>query len=615
MDFPRDAIEGSLSARFEAVVRRHADQPALRCDRLAWSYRDLNRCANLVACRLLPAPAAAAPVLLLLGHGALEIIALLAVLKSGRAYVALDPDTPPARLATIAADVGAEWVLTRRSLAPLAAALAPKVVELPAAATLLAAARDPDFAAVAERDPTPGTTPDQLASLAYTSGSTGTPKGVMRSHRCSLHRCWLFQRDHRVGAGDRIAHLFGCGFVAAEVDVYGALLNGGCLCCYPVRELGFGPLAAWLAAERITLLHPPPAWWRRFLDHLSEPPDLPALRAVFLAGEAVHGHDVARMRRWLPDCIIEHRLSSSESSAIARHLITPDMPVAEGALPVGQPVTDKEVLLLAADGRAVAPGEVGEIAVQSRYLSPGYWRQPALTASKFVAVAGQPGMRRYRTGDLGRLAPDGNLFHLGRIDRQVKIRGHRVEPGEIEVALQGLDSVAAAAVVTRPDPVGDPILVACLTLRPGFAADADDLRAWLARVLPAHLLPSRFEFHPALPLTANGKIDRVALAAARGPASPAPVETPPRGLLEEEIAGIWRTVLGLEAVDRSADFFALGGDSLRAAQVIAHLNREHAPSRALPLTALYQAPTIAGLAERAERARAAGGALSLTAPG
>lgn len=605
MAFARDEIEGSLPARFAAVVRRHPEEVALRDRGLAWTYQEADRAANLVA-RLCPYRHDAPPVLLLLGHGALEIIALLAVLKAGRAWVALDPGAPPARLRAIATDAGADLVLTDNRHAHLADHLGVRVERVPEAATLRAATDDPDLAHSAGHAPGVAIGADDLASLAYTSGSTGAPKGVMRSHRSSLHRCWLFQNDQRLGPGERVAHLFGCGFVAAEVDVYGALLNGATLCCYPTQGEGFAGLLAWLAAERIALFHPPPALWRQSLSTLEHPPDLPALRTVFLAGEPVYGRDIEAMRWLLPACTVVHRLSSSEASAIAQYRVGPGDPIeVEAALPVGSPVADKRLLLVDAEGREVPHGQPGEIVVESRYLSPGYWRQPDLTAERFTPVPGagaarSPPLRRFRSGDLGRFDPTGSrLDHLGRLDAQVKIRGYRVEPREIEAALLRLDAIATAAVVTLTGPDGDNALAAFAVPRNDAHVTAAELRRHLASTLPAYMLPSRIECRPELPLTANGKIDRQALAAA-GPRPPASATEPPRGHIERRIARIWSDLLQVHPVDRGADFFSLGGHSLSAARAVAQLNREF--GLALALASIYQAPTVAAMALRVREA-------------
>lgn len=602
MDFARHEIESSLSARFAAVARRYPDQPALRDAGLEWTYRDLDRAANLVA-RLCPAGEGKPPVLLLLGHGALEIVALLAVLKSGRPWVALDPESPPARLTAIAADAGADLVLTRRAHGQGAAGLAARAETLPEASTLLAAVRDPALAAACDRAPEVVIGPDHPAAIVYTSGSTGEPKGVLRSQRSVLHRCWLFQQDQRLAPGERVAHLFSCGFVAAEVDVYGALLNGATLCCHPVRERGFAGLLDWLATERIALLHPPPALWRQALASLAAPPDLPALRTVFLAGEAVFRRDVERLRAVLPGCTLVHRLSSSEASVMAQTTLAPGVPVADEVIPAGRPVPDKTLRLVDADGQEVATGEMGEIVVESRYLAPGYWRRPDLTASRFIDLpdTGAPPLRRYRTGDLGRFDADGRLRHLGRLDDQIKVRGYRVEPREVEAALLETAGVEAAAVVARPGPGGEKTLVACLVAKAGRRPDAGALRASLADRLPNHMVPSGYEWRDALPLLASGKVDRAALETPAAADGPRRVEAPRAGT-EERVAGVWREILRLDAVDRSDDFFALGGHSLLAAALLVRLNETFGLS--LPLASLYRAPTLAAMADLVEHGQA-----------
>jgi amino acid adenylation domain-containing protein len=604
-DFEKSAVETSLPARFEAEVRRSADHIAPRSGGLTWTYGELNRGANRVAREFLPGEEAAPqPVLLLIGHGDLEILALLAVLKSGRAWVALDPSSPPARLKQIAGDVGADLILTWRPFADLAAELAPRVEELPDAATLLRTLDGSNGPTDADLNLDVG--PDALASLVYTSGSTGTPKGVMRSHRCSLHRRWLFHEDHRVGHGDRIAHLFSCGFVAAEVDMYGALLSGATLSTYPIRELGIGPLAEWLAKEEISLLHPPPSLWRRFLELHEKPLDLPRLKVVCLGGEAVYREDVERIRARLPDVVIEHRLSSSEASALLRYTLSPGEPCEHDVVPAGVPLPDKEILLFDREGREAAPGEIGEIVVRSRYLSPGYWRRPELTAEKFIPVPGPEGplpLTSFHTGDLARFtSPGGPLLHLGRLDAQLKVHGYRVEPKEVEAALLRIGTLKEVAVLGVPDDRGETELLGAVVPRDPENWSAAETRRLLAEQLPQAMIPSQLVAMPELPLTPTGKIDRPRIAAERR-AGPAPrkekdgsVGTDTTGIL----AGIWAEVLGLERVGPDDDFFHLGGGSLLGVRLVAAV--EKALGRALPLAALYRYSTVRDMAGALMRA-------------
>jgi amino acid adenylation domain-containing protein len=587
MDFARHEIEGSLPARFAAVVRRYPDQPALRDAGLAWTYRELDRASDLISRFCPPAPDAP-PVLLLLGHGALEIAALLAVLKSGRAWVALDPRSPPELLAEIATDTQSNRILTCRGHASRVAGLGVHVEVLPEATTLLTAAR------AAEPAPTPATAigPDSLASIVYTSGSTGTPKGVMRSHRSALHRCWLFQEDQRLAPGERVAHLFSCGFVAAEVDVYGALLNGGTLCCYPARELGFPDFLAWLKAEKIALLHPPTAFWRQLLAGLEAPPDLPALRTVFLAGAALYRRDLERMRATLPGCTVVHRLSSSEASLMAQITIPPGLQITDEVVPAGWPVCDKALLLLDRDGREVTPGEAGEIVVESRYLAPGYWRRPELTATRFMVV---PSGCRYLTGDLGRFDSDGRLHHLGRLDDQIKLRGFRIEPGAIETALMAHAAIDGAAVVARTGPAGEQALVAYLQVQPGQALDISRLRAALSRRLPDYMIPNVFVPMASLPLTASGKVDRKSLPEpVAGHAAPA--GRLPANAIELKLCSLVAELTGCDKVGLDDDFFTLGGDSLLAMRLVARVEAE--TGRRLAAAEFMRDPTVAGLLAR-----------------
>ena len=403
------------------------------------------------------------PIPILTGHGMEEIIAMLAVLKSGNAYIALDPNMPFQRLHAIADDVEARVILANASNHELATQLAAEIIDLP---DLAGQPHQPMPGTENLRDIAAGIKPEDLSSLVYTSGSTGRPKGVMRSHRCSLHRCYLFVQALNVNCTDRIAHLFSCGFAAAEVDVYGALLNGATLCCYSTRESGPGPLAEWLKNERVTILHPPQALFRKFLDFVAPNLFLPDLRVISLAGEALSRRELDDIRSKFPTCILEHRFSTSETSVLASLLIESKKNFVSDNIPVGFVPEGKQLFLLGDDGNDVSCGEVGEIVVQSRYLASGYWRQPALTRGKFssshLPFTFDPDAKVYRTGDLGRFNNQGMLEHLGRIDRQLKINGYLVAPEEVELLLRGAKDIQAAAVFPGLDKDGKVRLLAAV---------------------------------------------------------------------------------------------------------------------------------------------------------
>lgn len=492
-----------------------------------------------------------------------QIPALLGILRAGGAYVVLDATAPEPHLARLLVDLAPVRVLVDGATG----ALAERIDERPGARLL-------DVDALPDGPSPPTLTrpvdPSRTASIVVTSGSTGAPKKVRRSHLTILDRVRLLADAHAVGPGDRVSHLFSCRFVAAEVDVWGALLSGATLCAYPLARLGLGPFPAWLRDERITHLHPPVTVFRRLL-HAGPGPLGPDVRLVALAGEPVHGDDVRRFRRLFPGSArLEHRLSSTETSTIATFVVDASTPVPDGVLPVGRVVDGKSVELLAEDGTPVTAGEIGEIVVTGRFLADA-------DADGFVS---QPdGERRYRTGDLGRIAADGLLVHVGRRDALLKVRGHRVAVPEVEAALLACDGVDEAAVVAGVDTLGETILVAFVAPMANANTDPARLRSALASRLPAPFVPTRIEAVAELPLTPTGKVDRQALAA-RAAATERPTAPPSTDRAEgkpptlarpDTLAGIWQALLGVSAVSPTDDFFALGGDSLLAAELCARI--------------------------------------------
>lgn len=593
-------MDGSIVDRFAEVVRLYPHRQAIRDSAQTVTYRQLDALVQQAA-RLLERHGTSreAPVLLLIGHGLREVVALLAVLRTGRAYVALDPAYPQAYLAGIAADSGAEVVLTTDAHRRLAARLNAAVIVLPELSP------EPDL----DQQEVSGTAggevlcppiaAEDLASLVYTSGSTGAPKGVMRSHRCSLHRCWLFSTTHRVDCHDRIAHMFSCGFAAAEVDVYGALLNGATLCCYHARDMGPGPFADWLTEERITLLHPPPAFFRHFLAGAGGPRAWPALRVISLSGESLTRRTCEQARRIFPECALENRFSTTETSVVAQLSIVPGDSYPHAVLPVGRPVADKELMLLDPSGNRVAAGAVGEIVVRSRYLSPGYWRQPELTRERFTTCGeGDVEGMTFRTGDLGSFDDAGLLHHLGRADRMVKISGYRVYPQEIEAILADAAEVRAAAVITTADRQGEAHLVAYVVPDRAGLWEETAHRRRLSEALPHYKLPARFVVLDELPVTASGKVDLDALRRATPallPGVPAECATDACPA-DDPLSTLWREVLALDGAAVDDDFFALGGDSLKAFSLCAGIEALTGVTL-LPAT-VYECRTFGSLKQR-----------------
>jgi amino acid adenylation domain-containing protein len=585
--FDRSEIEQSIPERFAGVVRGHGARTALRTAHESLSYAALDRASNRVARAILGRrDPQSEPVALLLPHGIRAVVAILGILKAGKAYVVLDPSYPESRLSYILADSGAELVVTDGAGLPLATRLcgdADRLLDLDAIDSR--AGGEPVEAAIS---------PDALAYILYTSGSTGRPKGVVQTHRNLLHAIMKYTNVLGIGAGDRLTLLPSCSTSAAVSDLFGALLNGASLHPWNVRERGAGEIGAWLSREGLTIYHSVPSLFREIARDLRGGEGL-ALRLVKLGGEPTWRSDLELFRRGFPaDCLLYVALGATEIHNIRHFFIDTRTDFAGDVLPVGHAFEDTEVLILGESGAPVAPGEIGEIAVRSAYLSPGYWRRPDLTDRAFTAVEGSAGERIYRTGDLGRLGPDGCLEVIGRVDFQVKIRGFRVELGEIEAVLRQQPGVVDAAVVAREQGVGDRQLVAYVVAPSG--SNEAELRRALQERLPEYMIPSAFVELESLPRTPNGKLDRAALPAPRPRLEAVRGAVVPRTPLEALVAGIWAEVLDRERVGVQDDFFELGGHSLLALRVCLEL--EKALGRRIPVSVVFGARTVEQLAER-----------------
>jgi amino acid adenylation domain-containing protein len=588
--FPEAAIEQPISARFEEQVRRFESRPALECDSSVVSYRDLDREADRIAHQIVASCGAGDGRVALIFRSVSSLVpALLGVLKAGKVYVPVDPSYPASRIRTILEDSGSGLVLTDdepaaiRALVPESCPVS-NVAELPRIAP--------------EKRLSLAIAPDAIATLLYTSGSTGTPKGVMQSHRNLLQHVRNYTNNLGIRSDERISLLFSYGFSASLLDIFGALLNGATLCPFDVRSRGAASLARWVAEARITHLHMVPSLYRKFASELTGRESLQSLRRLDLAGEPLYDSDVAVYRRLLPQhCSLVYRFAASEASFITHHEIGPGTPVAEGAVPAGRPADGMQILIQDEEGRDLGTGSVGEIVLRSAYLCPGYWRRPDLTAGVFSTDPDDGSLRRYRTGDLGRLLPDGVLEHVGRADRRVKIRGFTVELSEVEAALRRCEGVRDAVVVAREERRATAELAAFVVPHDGVKLARSAVRVALLGILPAYMVPAVVIPTPALPLTATGKVDHRALSALRSDATAGggpPLA--PRDDLESALARIWREELKLETLGVLDDFFALGGDSLTAVQIVTRIESEL--GRSVPSSILYLAPTVEALATR-----------------
>jgi amino acid adenylation domain-containing protein len=580
--FEKSQVEQSIPARFERMVRRDPRRLAVKTGSDALTYEALNQAANRVAHALLArALAGSPPVALLLRNGPAFVAASLGAIKAARVQVILDSTFPRARLEAMLEQSGAAVVITDARNAPLARELAgPRRSVLEIERLDGGPASDPELTVA----------PDTPLAIDYTSGSTGAPKGIVHTHRSVLHNVMRHANTFRIGPEDR--HL---ALQPAITPPLYALLAGATTCPVDMHEVELAGLAGWLTEQEVTVYRTAVSVFRSLVDTLRGGEQLPCLRLLMVFGEPAYHTDLERYRKHVSDeCVFVTSLGTRETGDYAYFLADKATAVPPGVLPGGYPVEDLEVLILDEAGRPTRDDRPGELAVRGPYAAVGYWGRPDLTRAVFLPDrAGERGI--YRTGDLGRRLPDGCLLHLGRRDFQLKIRGHRVDVGEVETALLGVPGVKTAVVSGREDNSGDRRLVAYLVPSGDRLPSVEELRRALAVTLPAHMIPHMFVRLEALPLTVTGKIDRRALPVP-GPDRPT-LDAPlilPRSPLEEMLSRIWMEVLGLDRVGVQDGFLEIGGDSVLAAQVVSRVL--DALDVDVPVRTLLEAPTIAAMA-------------------
>ncbi|WP_153065090.1 non-ribosomal peptide synthetase, partial [Mycobacterium avium] len=560
----------SIPALFAAQVARTPDAAALTFQGRSMSYRELDEASNRLAHLLIEEGAGPGEcVALLFSRSAEAIVSILAVLKTGAAYLPIDPALPAARIEFLLGDAEPVAVVTTAALRSRLDGCKPSVVDVddPALAGQPSAAL-----------PVPSS--DNIAYLIYTSGTTGVPKGVAVSHDNVAQLVESLHAD--LPEGGVWAQWHSLVFDVSVHEIWGALLHGGRLVVVP-ESVAASPdeLHDLLVAEGVTVLSQTPS-----AVGMLSPEGLDST-ALVVAGEAC---PVEIVDRWAPGRVMINAYGPTEATVYAA-MSTPLQPDT-GSAPIGSPVPRAALFVLDRWLRPAPPGVVGELYIAGHGVATGYARRSGLTASRFVACPfGGPGARMYRTGDLVRWNQDGQLEYLGRADEQVKLRGYRIELGEVQAALAGLDGVEQAAVIAREDRPGDKRLVGYIT----GTADPVGIRIQLAERLPAYMVPAAVVVLDALPLTVNGKLDKRALPAPeyrkRGGEYIAPTNP-----TEETVAGIFARVLGMERVSIDDSFFELGGDSLSAMRVIAETNT--AVDGALSVRTLFDSQSVRALSQR-----------------
>jgi amino acid adenylation domain-containing protein len=594
-DYP---AEQTLAQMFEEQARRTPEATAVVSAAGRLTYRELNERANRLAHYLRGLGVGAeSPVAVCVGRTSETAVAVLGVLKAGGAYVPLDPDYPRQRLDFILEETRASLLLTEGHLRE-------RIPHGQARAIAL----DAEGAAIAERpaeDLAPQAHVDSLAYVLYTSGSTGRPKGVAMPHGPLVNLIHWQLAHATAGPAARTAQLAPLSFDVSCQEIFATWAGGGALVLVP-DEVRRDPAAFWrlLAAEEVERLFLPFV----YLQQLAE--SMPAafetdlrLREVITAGEQLQvTAAVVEMFRRLPGGVLVNQYGPTEAHVVSAHSLE-GAPTRWPVLPpIGRPIANARLYVLDAHGRPVPVGVTGELYIGGACVARGYVNRPAVTAERFVPdpYGDEPGARLYKTGDLARLTPGGEVEFLGRGDEQVKVRGFRVELGEVEAAVASHAGVRACAAAVRGEGAGGRRLVAYVVTSGGEGPSAGELRAHVKERVPEYMVPSAFVLLDSLPVTASGKVNRRALPEpGHGRFSPEDSFVAPRTALEMVLADVWAEVLNLERVGVEDDFFELGGHSLLATQVTARLSEIFQVE--LPVRNVFESPTVAGFAQGLER--------------
>jgi amino acid adenylation domain-containing protein len=595
MAYPQDRCIHHL---VEAQVARTPDAVAVVFEEQQLTYRELNIRANQVAHHLRALGVGPEVLVGICAERSPEmIVGLLGILKAGGAYVPLDPTHPKERLAFALSDAQVSVLLTQHKLVGALPTYAVRLVCL-----------DTDWEAIAQQrqdNPVSGVRSENLAYVMYTSGSTGHPKGVMIPH-CALsnHMHWM-QATFPLTAADRVVQKTPISFDASVWEVFAPLIVGGQLIvARPGGQQDGAYLVELLAMQQVTMLKLVPSLLQMLLEEESLA-TCQSLRHVFCGGEplpsALQERFFGRLEVYL------HNLYGPTEATIDVACWTCERGGGRRVVPIGRPIANTQLCVLDAQLQPVPIGVPGELYIGGASLARGYLNRTELTAETFVPhpFSTEPGARLYKTGDLARYLPDGTIEFLGRFDNQVKIRGYRIELGEIGTTLEHHPAIRQALVLAREDTSGDRRLVAYCVPQRGCIPDIRELRSFLQTKLPDYMVPAAFVVLDALPLTPSGKVDRQALPApdqARPPLCEAFVA--PRTPVEELLGGIWANVLKVQSFGIHDNFFALGGHSLLAMQVMSRLRKVFQVD--VPLRALFDAPTVAGLARHVEELRQTG---------
>ncbi len=587
--FPRNTNrEPSVAEMIAAQAGARPDAPAVVCADRVVSYAELDRRANRIANHLANLGINAETIVATcLPRSAEAIIATLAIMKAGGAFLPLDPKHPIERLKLMLNDAQPRVLITNADWSDQLRDGSWNVVDID---------RKDQFANDSLEAPIVENNPDQLAYVIYTSGSTGEPKGVEITHESLLNLVSWHRQAFQVSSRDRASHLAGVGFDASVWEVW-PYLSAGASLHLPDDETRITPalMRDWIVEHEVTISFLPTALAESVM--ILDWPETTALRFLLTGADTLHRYPASN----LPFTVVNN-YGPTECTVVATSGIVRPADMNDALPTIGRPIENVDVFILDENLEMVSDGEEGEICIGGLGVARGYLNRPDLTAEKFIVdpFRAKTGTRLYRTGDRARRLPNGEIAYLGRIDDQIKLRGYRIEPAEIEAAIDRHPNVVASVVIARGSNCLDQRLTAYLQLRNGTTSAAIELREFLRSSLPDYMLPSLFVKIPALPLTNNGKVDRAALP------EPTMENTlrddefvAPRSPIENKLSEIVCALLKLDQVSVNDNFFLLGGHSLMGTQLIVKIRSAFGVD--LALRALFDASTIAELSNEIER--------------
>jgi tyrocidine synthetase-3 len=572
--------------RFEEQVEKGPDKLAIKTREASFTYRELNQRANQVARAIeekWPRNAGSNCLGLFFDKAIEMIAAVIGVLKTGKVYVPLAPDYPAARLADMVSHSGVSMILTGFTREQTAGKLTPAkdVVIL-----------EPDDIKDFPLNPgkKPGKNRDKLMYILYTSGSSGKPKGVMQNMDNVWHFIRCYTEKLAITGAEHMTFFSSFSHDAAVMDLYGALLNGALL--YPLDIMNLSALSSlspWLVNEGITIWHSVPTVYRYFVNTLNGTAFFPALRWIVLGGEAVIKHDIDMFYQFFPRTALYNLYGQTESTYNSGMCIHRDNQVHQVTL--GEPVDETNIFVVDQQGNSTQLLETGEIIIASPYVSPGYWKNEQATRQSFQES--KKFGKLYRTGDMGCRLLDGTIKFTGRKDQQVKVRGYRIEIGEIESRLMAHEKIKEAVVITVVDAAADTYLCAYITAAEELPPT--ELREYLSGFLPGYMIPLYFIRLEKIPLTPNGKLDRKVLYSART-GIPLKKAAVPVTLTQKKLQNLWADLLNLEKdnIGLDSNFFELGGHSLKAMLLVTRIHKELEVN--IPLAVVFSTPNLRGLA-------------------